>query len=79
MTMGLAGEVGEVTEHIKKYYRDGVLDMSALKKELGDVAFYWARLCMYFGKKPSEILAKNVDKLEGRVARGTTRGNGDNR
>ncbi len=79
MTMGLSGEVGEVTEHIKKLYRDGKLDKDALKKELGDVQFYLTRLMKYFGWEPSDVIAVNVDKLEGRVSRGTMRGNGDNR
>lgn len=79
MSLGLAGEVGEVTEHIKKFFRDGVLDASALRKELADVIYYWARVCMYFGFKPSEILAESITKLEGRIKRGTMHGSGDNR
>lgn len=79
MGFGLAGEVGEVIEHLKKLFRDGTFDADLIKKELGDVVFYWARLCRYFGWQPSEIIAANIDKLEGRVARGTMRGSGDNR
>lgn len=79
MTMGLAGEVGEVVEKIKKIFRDGTFQSDLIKKELGDVVFYWARLCRYFGWTPSEVIAANIEKLDGRVARGTMRGSGDNR
>jgi NTP pyrophosphatase (non-canonical NTP hydrolase) len=79
MALGLAGETGEAIEHIKKLIRDGHLDRDAFKKELGDVAFYWARICRYFGYLCSDVLQANVEKLESRRARGTMRGNGDNR
>lgn len=79
MSLGLAGETGEVIEHIKKSIRDGSLNMEALKKELGDVVYYWARICKYFEFQPSEVLAANVEKLESRRARGVSRGSGDNR
>lgn len=81
MTMGLAGEVGEVIEKIKKIFRGdpGAPDRDALKKELGDVLFYWARICRYFGWNPSEIIAANIDKLDDRRERGQSRGSGDNR
>lgn len=79
MSLGLAGESGEVLEHIKKLIRDGNLNRDALKKELGDVAYYWARICRYFDFQPSEIINANVEKLESRKARGVMRGDGDNR
>ena len=79
MSLGLPGEVGEVVEILKKRLRDGTFDRDHLCKELGDVAYYWARLCVAFGMQPSEVLAANVEKLEGRLQRGTLRGSGDNR
>jgi NTP pyrophosphatase (non-canonical NTP hydrolase) len=79
MALGLAGETGEVIEKIKKILRDGTYDEENIVKELGDVVYYWARLCRFFGKNPSEIIAANVEKLESRKARGVLRGSGDNR
>ena len=79
MALGLPGEVGEVIELLKKRLRDGTFDRENLCKELGDVAYYWARLCRAFGLQPSEVLAANIEKLESRRARGTMRGSGDNR
>jgi NTP pyrophosphatase (non-canonical NTP hydrolase) len=79
MCFGLGGETGEILEKIKKYIRDCQLDKEALKKELGDAAFYWSRICRYFGFDPSEVLQTNIEKLTSRRARGTMRGNGDDR
>lgn len=79
MSLGLAGETGEVMEKIKKYVRDGTLDKEALMKELGDVAFYWARICREFGFKPSDVLEMNITKLDDRRKRGVQQGSGDNR
>jgi NTP pyrophosphatase (non-canonical NTP hydrolase) len=65
--LGLAGECGEVVELIKKLLRDGKLDTEHLCEELGDVAFYWARLCVAAGKSPSEILARSQAKIDARL------------
>lgn len=79
MGLGLAGEAGEVIEHVKKFIRDGNLNHEELKKELGDALFYWARICREFGFIPSDVVRTNVEKLESRRLRGTLRGDGDNR
>lgn len=79
--LGLAGETGEVTDIIKKMYRDGPekKHIDKLRGELGDVIWYWARLCdaLYFN--PSELLAENMAKLSSRKDRGVLGGSGDNR
>lgn len=79
MTMGLAGEVGEVMEILKKRVRDGKFNRVDFIKELGDVAYYWARLCKQFDILPSYVLQTNMNKLIDRKNRGMMRGNGDNR
>ena len=79
MSLGLAGESGEVCEKIKKFIRDGNDDMELLKKELGDVIFYWARICRHFGMVPSDVIATNIKKLDDRRARGVRRGSGGTR
>lgn len=65
--LGLAGEAGETVEHIKKYLRDGEFRAEAMADELGDVAYYWACLCLAAGRKPSEVLAESVTKIERKV------------
>jgi NTP pyrophosphatase (non-canonical NTP hydrolase) len=79
MALGLTGETGEVAELLKKLLRDGKLDLEHLRKELGDVAYYWARICLAFGFKPSEVLGVNRAKLLDRLERGVLSGSGDNR
>jgi len=79
MGLGLAGEAGEVVEHIKKFIRDDNLDQEELKKELGDAIYYWCRICKQFGLEPSEVIRANVEKLISRRERGKLRGDGDNR
>lgn len=63
--LGLAGESGEVVEHFKKYFRDGkeFYRSDDLALELGDVAYYFVRLCRAAGYEPEEILDLNVKKL----------------
>ena len=66
-TLGLVGEAGEVSEHVKKFYRDDrALDVDEIKKELGDVLWYTAELGRSFGLKLEDIAKANIDKLEAR-------------
>jgi MazG nucleotide pyrophosphohydrolase domain. len=77
---GLVGELGEVLEHLKKHVRDGKeLHESALKKEMGDVLFYWCRMCDHLGLNPASVIEANIAKLTDRAQRGVERGSGDDR
>ncbi|MEC4818955.1 MAG: nucleoside triphosphate pyrophosphohydrolase family protein [Scytonema sp. PMC 1069.18] len=77
--IGLAGEVGEVCELVKKDIRDNSIDLNCLKKELGDVLAYVSQVARCYGLKLEDIAQTNVEKLESRMNRGTLRGNGNNR
>jgi NTP pyrophosphatase (non-canonical NTP hydrolase) len=82
--LGLAGEAGEVCEHIKKAIRDdgGQISAercSALKKELGDVMWYLAELCSELNLEMGDVAETNVAKLADRKRRGVIHGSGDNR
>src|SRR5262245_43962572 len=70
LALGLAGESGEVADHVKKLLRDGERAWSPEKvaEELGDVIFGWAALCAAVGRKPSDILAASRAKIEKRIA-----------
>ena len=77
--LGLAGETGEVVEVLKKFLRDGRLNRDKLEAEMGDVIYYWARLCQMFAFDPEDIMLANQKKLIGRLMRGTLNGSGDDR
>lgn len=65
--LGLAGEVGEVTEPIKKHYRDGrEINLKELALELGDVLHYTSMIASRLGLKMEDIAQANVDKINTR-------------
>jgi len=71
--LGLAGESGEVAEHIKKLLRDEWLDKAGLVEELGDVIYYWACLCAATGQQPSELLRASAAKINRRISEAASR------
>lgn len=77
--LGLAGEAGEVADKIKKIIRDGDTEerRASIKAELGDVAWYLARLADEFGWTLSDIMNENIKKLESRRERCVLHGSGD--
>lgn len=77
--LGLTGEAGEVSEKIKKLFRDKKIDDDAVLKELGDVLFYTVALSNIFGGSLIKIIELNMEKLNERVKNGTLQGSGDNR
>ena len=77
--LGLTGEAGEVSEKIKKLFRDNRIDDDAVLKELGDVLFYTVALSNIFGGSLIKIIELNREKLNERVKNGTLQGSGDNR
>ena len=70
MSVGLGGEAGEVQELLKKHVRDGHLDVDDLMLELGDVAYYLARIASWFGRSLREVLERNRGKLVKRQSTG---------
>ena len=77
--LGLTGEAFEVSEKIKKLFRDNRIDDDAVLKELGDVLFYTVALSNIFGGSLIKIIELNMEKLNARVKNGTLQGSGDNR
>jgi len=62
LALGLAGESGEVANKIKKLYRDGDSQekREKLLGELGDVLWYWVRLCDALGFDPDVVMSLEV-------------------
>lgn len=78
--LGLAGEVGEFLEPIKKHVRDGgEIDMDDLKKEAGDVLWYLAVILDDLGVSFDEVAQMNIEKLADRRERNKLAGKGDHR
>lgn len=69
--LGLAGEVGEFLDMVKKWiFHKKPLDREHLQKELGDVLWYVVLICDAFGWDLDVIMAKNVAKLKDRYPEG---------
>jgi NTP pyrophosphatase (non-canonical NTP hydrolase) len=72
---GLAAEAGEFIEVPKKIIFQGKpLDEAAvfhMKRELGDVMWYWINACRALNIDPNEVIDENVRKLESRYPGGT--------
>ena len=72
--IGLGSEGGEVEEVIKKVIWQGKElneeTVFHLKRELGDVIWYWTNMCRALGFKPEDIITENVNKLESRYPGG---------
>lgn len=81
LSLGLAGEAGEVANNVKKLYRDGYTNgrREKIESEIGDVFWYLVRLCDALGVDPEIVIMENMEKLSGRKDRGTLGGSGENR
>ena len=82
--LGISGEAGELTEKIKKLFRDkkGVIDQEfkeSVIKEIGDILWYQARLLDQFEIDFGDVAKTNIEKLLDRMERNKLHGDGDNR
>jgi len=72
---GLAAEAGEFIEVPKKIIFQGKpLDADNvfhMKRELGDVMWYWINACRALNLDPNEVIDENVRKLESRYPGGS--------
>tara|TARA_B100000927_G_C16422820_1_gene452144 strand:- start:846 stop:1250 length:405 start_codon:yes stop_codon:yes gene_type:complete len=85
--IGMLAESGEFTEVLKKMIFQGKPlneeQRFHMKRELGDILWYWIQGCMALGFTPDEVMDENIKKLEARypngfeVARSETREVGD--
>jgi NTP pyrophosphatase (non-canonical NTP hydrolase) len=73
--IGLASEGGEFNEIVKKIFFQGKpLDednIFHMKRELGDIMWYWMNACNALGLDPNDVIAENVHKLESRYPGGS--------
>jgi NTP pyrophosphatase (non-canonical NTP hydrolase) len=72
---GLAAETGEFIEIPKKIFFQGKpltdAEIFHMKRELGDVMWYWVNACRALNLDPNDVIDENVKKLESRYPGGT--------
>ena len=72
--MGLCSESGELMEIVKKMVFQGKpLTQEShfhMKRELGDIIWYWTNMCRALNLDPNQVIAENVEKLKARYPHG---------
>jgi NTP pyrophosphatase (non-canonical NTP hydrolase) len=72
--MGLAAETGEFAEIPKKMLFQGKPvneeNIFHMKRELGDIMWYWINACRALNLDPNDVLEENIKKLESRYPGG---------
>ena len=73
--IGIASEGGEFSEIVKKVTFQGKpMDDDTkfhMKRELGDIMWYWINSCRALDLDPNEVIAENVEKLKARYPGGS--------
>lgn len=68
--LGLGSETGEFVEIVKKMFLQGKPpseeNIFHMKRELGDIMWYWVTACSALDLDPFEVIKENQDKLEAR-------------
>ena len=68
--LGLSSETGEFTEIVKKIFLQGKPpsedNIVHMKRELGDIMWYWSTACMALNLDPFEVIEENKAKLQAR-------------
>lgn len=71
MTLGIAGEAGEVVDVVKReFVYDEELNIAHLREEIGDLLFYIQGMHNIFGWAIAETMQRNMDKLRKRYPNG---------
>ena len=72
--IGMLAESGEFAEIMKKILFQGKVmnedNRFHMKRELGDVLWYWIQGCIALGYEPEEVMKENIKKLESRYPNG---------
>jgi len=65
--VGLSSETGEFNEIVKKIIFQGKPlsqdNIFHMKRELGDILWYWVNACRSLGLDPNDVLNENINKL----------------
>lgn len=73
--LGLSAESGEFIEISKKMFFQGKPlteeNVFHMKRELGDIIWYWINACRALDFDPNDVIAENIRKLESRYPGGS--------
>ena len=73
-SVGMLAESGEFAEISKKIIFQGKEFTEAerfhMKRELGDILWYWVLGCIALGFEPEDVMQENINKLEKRYPNG---------
>jgi len=80
LATALNGEVGELSEKVKKYVREeDETYLDDAEAELGDILWYLSQLASLLDVRLSDVAEENLAKLEDRQRRDVLTGSGDDR
>jgi NTP pyrophosphatase (non-canonical NTP hydrolase) len=72
--IGLGSETGEFQEIVKKLFFQGkpLTEETKfhMKRELGDIMWYWTNACRALNLDPNDVISENVTKLKSRYPSG---------
>ena len=72
--IGLSSETGEFNEIVKKCIFQGKPadsdNIYHMKRELGDIIWYWAQACLALQLDPNDVIITNIEKLKNRYPGG---------
>jgi NTP pyrophosphatase (non-canonical NTP hydrolase) len=72
--LGLGSEGGEFQEVVKKLFFQGKPltedNVFHMKRELGDIIFYWISACRALNLDPNDVIQENINKLSARYPNG---------
>jgi NTP pyrophosphatase (non-canonical NTP hydrolase) len=72
--IGLSSETGEFNEIVKKIIFQGKPltddNIFHMKRELGDILWYWVNACRALGLDPQDVMNENIKKLSDRYPDG---------
>ena len=70
VALGLGSETGEFVEIVKKMFLQGKPpsddNIFHMKRELGDIMWYWVTACAALNLDPFEVISENQEKLAAR-------------
>jgi NTP pyrophosphatase (non-canonical NTP hydrolase) len=73
--LGLGSEGGEFQEIVKKVFFQGKPlneeNVFHMKRELGDIMWYWTNACRALNLDPNEVISENIEKLKSRYPGGS--------